>query len=244
MGRTAIWLLGLNICYEIMSYYESCVHALPEGSDSASRLALVARRLGYSGIIVCNQTGYDKIFRPDAVLDVSGIKVAFGIEVVATNPRSLRGKVAAAHGKFPFIVVHGGSEEMNRAACENPEVDMLVHAEEGRKVLSIAAARAAQINQVAIGLDLSPLIRLRGNARSRWLQITQRNIILARKFDLCLIITTCAKSRLDLRSPRDLQALAEIAGLDSLEAEEALKFPEQLLDKNSRKWAGPGVEIL
>jgi RNase P/RNase MRP subunit p30 len=59
-----------------------------------------------------------------------------------------------------------------------------------------------------------------------------------------LTITTCARSRLDLRAPRDLQALAEIAGLESFEVEEALKFPGRLLEKNSRKWAGPGVEIL
>jgi ribonuclease P/MRP protein subunit RPP1 len=227
-----------------MSYYESCVHALPEGSDSASRLALVARRLGYSGIIICNHTGYEKVFQPEAVQEVSGIKVAIGVEVMAPNSRSLRSRVAAARSKFPFVAVHGGSEEMNKAACENPEVDVLVHPEEGKKILSIAAAKAAQINQVAIGFDLSPLIRLRGAARSRWLQIMQRNIILARKFDLSLTITTCARSRLDLRAPRDLQALAEIAGLESFEVEEALKFPGRLLEKNSRKWAGPGVEIL
>ena len=227
-----------------MSYYESCIHALPEGSDSASRLALAAKRLGYSGIIICNHTGYEKVFRPEAVLEISSINVAFGIEVVAPNPRSLRSKVTAARGKYPFVAVHGGSEEMNRAACENPEVDMLVHPEEGKKVLGIATAKAAQKNQVAIGLDLSPLIRLRGNSRSRWLQIVQRNIILARKFDLSFIITTCASSRLDLRAPRDLQALAEIAGLESFEAEEALRFPGHLLDENCRKWLGPGVEIL
>jgi ribonuclease P/MRP protein subunit RPP1 len=227
-----------------MSYYESCIHALPEGSDSPSRLALVARRLGYAGIVICNHTGFEKVFRPDAAREVLGIKVVFGVEVVASNPRSLHSRVAFARNRSPFVVVHGGSEEMNKAACENPDVDVLVHPEEGRKVLSIAAAKAAQMNQVAIGFDLSPLIRLRGNARSRWLQIVQRNITLARKFDLAMILTTCAISRLDLRAPRDLQALAEMAGLESFEVEEALKFPGQLLELNSRRWAGPGVEIL
>jgi hypothetical protein len=35
-----------------------------------------------------------------------------------------------------------------------------------------------------------------------------------------------------------------MAGLESFEVEEALKFPGQLLELNSRRWAGPGVEIL
>jgi ribonuclease P/MRP protein subunit RPP1 len=205
---------------------------------------MVARRLGYAGIIICNHTGFEKVFRPDAAGAVLGIKVAFGLEVVASNPRTLHSRVANARSRSPFVAVHGGSEEINRAACENPEVDVLIHPEEGRKVLSIATAKAAQINQVAIGFDLSPLIRLRGNARSRWLQIVHRNIILARKFDLAVTLTTCARSRLDLRAPRDLQALAEMAGFESFEVEEALKFPGRLLELNSRRWAGPGVEIL
>jgi ribonuclease P/MRP protein subunit RPP1 len=116
-----------------MSYYESCIHALPEGSDSPSRLALVARRLGYAGIVICNHTGFEKVFRPDAAREVLGIKVVFGVEVVASNPRSLHSRVAFARNRSLFV---------------------------------------------------------------------------------------------------------------SFEVEEALKFPGQLLELNSRRWAGPGVEIL
>ncbi len=38
-----------------MSFYE-CLQAFPEGSDSASRLALTAKRFGYKGIIICNRS--------------------------------------------------------------------------------------------------------------------------------------------------------------------------------------------
>ena len=227
-----------------MSYFESCLHSLPEGSDSPSRMAMVARRLGYEGIIICNHTGFEKFFRPDAVREVKGIKVAFGIEIVANSPRSMRSRVASARARFPFVSVHGGSEETNKAACENPEVDVLFHPEEGRKVLGIAAARAARMNQVAIGFDLRPLIRLRGNSRSRWLEVVQRNLNLVRKFDLSMTITTGSRSSYDLRAPRELRALAEIAGFESHETEEALRYPARVLELNSRRWAGPGVEIL
>lgn len=227
-----------------MTCFESCLHSLPEGSDSPSRLALVARRLGYEGIIICNHTGYEKFLQPSAAREVKGIKVAFGTEVLANNPRALRSRVAQARSRFPFVAVHGGSEDMNRAACEDPEVDVLFHPEEGRKVLGIAAARAAQMNQVAIGFDLRPLIRLRGSSRSRWLEVVQRNLNLARKFDLSMTITTGSRSRLDLRAPMELRALAEIAGFESHETEEALRYPARVLELNSRRWAGPGVEIL
>ena len=227
-----------------MSYFESCLHSLPEGSDSPSRMAMVARRLGYDGIIICNHTGYEKFLQPSAVREVKGINVAFGIEIVANNHRSMRSRVDAARARFPFVAVHGGSEEMNKAACEDPNVDALFHPEEGRKVLGIAAARAAQMNQVAIGFDLRPLIRLRGSSRSKWLQVVQRNLNLARKFELSMIITSGSRSRYDLRAPRELLALAEIAGFEGREAKDALRYPAGVLELNSRRWAGPGVEIL
>ena len=231
-------------CPRVMSYIESCLHALPEGSDSPSRLALIARRLGYGGIIICNHTGYEKFFRPEAVKEVKGIEVAFGIEVVANNLRSMHSRVAAARLRFPFVAVHGGSEEMNKAACENPEIDVLFHPEEGRKALGIASAKAAQMNQVAIGFDLRPLIHLRGSSRSRWLEVVQRNLSLARKFELSMTITTGSRSRLDLRAPRELRALADIAGFENHETEAALRYPARVLELNKRRWAGPGVEIL
>jgi len=39
-------------------------------------------------------------------------------------------------------------------------------------------------------------------------------------------------------------ALAGVAGFEADEAREALRLPGRLLQLNSRKWAGPGVEVL
>ena len=39
-------------------------------------------------------------------------------------------------------------------------------------------------------------------------------------------------------------AMAEIAGFEAGETEQALSLPGRLVDLNCRKWAGPGVEIL
>ena len=66
--------------------------------------------------------------------------------------------------------------------------------------LGIAAARAAELNQVAIGFDLSPLIRL-GRRPSPLAEAPRRNLELARKFSLTLVITAGARSHLDLGGP-------------------------------------------
>jgi ribonuclease P/MRP protein subunit RPP1 len=226
-----------------MSFYECCAKSLPEGSDSSSRLALSARRLGYEGVVICNSSE-SPAFRREAAALVRDIDVAWGVQIAANNPKVLRSRVASFRNRVPFIAVSTSSEDLARAACEDPNVDVLIHSESARRGLGIAAARAARQNQVAIGFDLSPMIRLRGSSRIRWLRSVRRNLELARKFDLSMIITTSASSHLDLRSPRDLMALAEVAGLEPEEAEGALRLPGTLLELNRRNWLSPGVELL
>jgi ribonuclease P/MRP protein subunit RPP1 len=227
-----------------MNFYECNLHAIPDGSDSASRLALAAKRLGYSGIIITNHTTTGRAFGFDAARLVGGIEVVMGSEIVATNQRALHAKAASLRERSDFLAVHGGDEKINRAACEDPNVDLLAHAHDGRSGIGVAAAKAARDNQVAIGLDLGPMIRLRGASRVRWMETVRRDLDLIRKFDLNLMISTGAKSHLDLRSPRDLVALASLLGLERERAVEALALPKSILDLNRRRWTSVGVELL
>ncbi|TRZ67690.1 MAG: hypothetical protein D4Q77_02600 [Methanothrix sp.] len=227
-----------------MSYYECNVRSLPEGSDSPSRLALVARRLGYSGLIICNRSTNGPLFGADAAEKIDNIDVARGVELVASNPRALHSRTAALRARFDFLVVCGGPEKIDRAACEDPKVDLLLRPQERAKRLGIAAARAARDNQVATGIDLGHMIHLRGGARTRWAETVHQDLKLIRKFDLGLMITAGPRSHLDLRAPRELIALAGMVGLEDYEAKEALCLPETILGLNRRRWAGPGVEML
>ena len=225
-----------------MSFYE-CLSVFPEGAASASRMALTAKGLGYQGIIICNcEPG--RIFMPQSAEKIKGIEVAIGAEVTASSSKALKSRISALRARYPFIVVSAGSDETIRAASEDPNVDLLMHPCEVRRPLSIATARAAKLNQISIGFDLSPIVILRGSSRSRWLQAVRRNMQLVRKFELHPVITASANSHLDLRSPRDLVAMAEVAGFEPDEAKEALRRSGTLLALNRRKWVGPGVELL
>jgi len=225
-----------------MSFFE-CLSAFPEGAASASRMALTAKSLGYQGIIICNSEP-GRIFMPQAAEKIKGIEVAVGVEVTAPGSKALKSRISALRTRYPFLVVRAATEETIRVASEDPNVDLLMHPCEVRRPLGIATARAAKLNQISIGFDLSPLVHLRGRARSRWLQAVRRNLQLVRKFELHPVITTSARSHLDLHSPRDLMAMAEVAGFESDEARKALCRPGILLALNRRKWVGPGVELL
>jgi len=225
-----------------MSFYE-CLRAFPEGAASASRMALTAKGLGYQGIIICNSEP-GRIFMPQAAEKVKGIEVAIGVEVTASGSKALKSRISALRARYPFIVIRAASEETIRVASEDPNVDLLMYPCEVRRPLAIATARAAKLNQISIGFDLHPLVILRGSSRSRWLEAVRRNLQLVRKFELHPVITANAVSHLDLHTPRDLIAMAEVAGFEPDEAKEALRRPGILLALNRRKWVGPGVELL
>ncbi len=225
-----------------MSFYE-IVKVYPEGSASVSRIGLTAKRLGYKGIIICNREP-EAVFCLSAADKLKGLEIIQGAEAPSSTPRNFRNCAKVLRGKFSFISVFGATEDLVRLACDDPQIDLLIHPAWGPKPLGIASARAAQQNQVAIGFDLSPLIQQRGPSRARWLESIRRNLELARKFDLSLIITSGSKSYLDLRSPRDLLALARVVGFESKEAEDALMKAGEIVRKNKRNWQGPGVEVL
>ena len=225
-----------------MSFFE-LLRCYPEGSSSASRMALAARQLGWGGIIILSRDP-EGIFMPEAAQKVKGIEVAIGAEAQAAGGRALKSRIGSLYSRYPFVAVLGSSEETVRMASEDPHVDLLLHPCDIRHLLGIATARAAAQNQVAIGFDLSPLIHLRGQARSRWMEALRHNLDLVRKFHLRPAITAGAASHLELRSPRELMALAGVAGFEADEAWEALRLPGRLLELNRRRWAGPGVEVL
>jgi len=207
-------------------------------------MALVARRLGYQGIIVANSNDFSNIFKFEAARQIKNMEVVQGADVVARDRKSLHSRVTSLRKKVPFVAVQGVSDMIVRAACEDPNVDVLIQHPEGRGNLGIAAARSAKMNQVAWGFDLSPMIKLRGGQRSRWMSIFRRNLVLARKFKIPMMITARPSSHLDLRAPREMMALAGLAGMEMAEARAALEYPGRLLELNRRTWTSPGVELI
>lgn len=228
-------------------FYDFCVHAVPDGENTAEQLAALARHFGYSGIALANHS--DKLPQSQPELSSTNeFEIFRGIELVEENPSKLHGLIGKFRKSVDVLIVHGGSENINRAALENPQVDILNHpAFDKSSGLNQVLAKAAAENNVAIGLTLRPLLHSRGPRRVRLLSDLRANLDLARKYDVPLVLSSDAMSCFDLRSPRDALALAEVCGLEEDEALEAMTtVPERIISKNR---PGPGyiregVEVL
>jgi ribonuclease P/MRP protein subunit RPP1 len=228
-------------------FYDFCVHAIPDGENTAEQLATLARHFGYSGIALANHS--DKLPQSRPLLtSTDGLEIFRGIELVEENPSKLNGLIGKFRQSVDVLIVHGGSETVNRAALENPRVDILNHpAFDKSSGLNQVLAKAAAENGVAIGLTLRPLLNSRGSRRIRLLSDLRANLELARKYEVSLVLSSDATSCFDLRSPMETLALAEVCGLEEDEAIDAMStVPEKIISRNR---PGPGyiregVEVL
>jgi len=220
-------------------YYDLHVHAHPEGTDAPDKLVSVAKRYGYAGIAIANHSEHWNEF---------GGAIS-GVEIVATSTTELKKRIGEYRPKVEVLLVHGGDAKINRSAVEDSRVDVLAHPVGKDYEFNHILAKLAAKNDVAIEFNMDALIHLRGNPRIRALSGFQRNLKLARKYDVPMILASNAKSCYDLRAPREMIALASLFGMSEEEAIQALSTTPLRIVETNRKRKSPeyimeGVEIV
>jgi RNase P/RNase MRP subunit p30 len=222
-------------------FFDFHIHGDPE-------VALNAGKLGYHGVVLtaCSR---DCINQPETLKNlrktVEKIKtgkgdndlhsIQIGVEIEARNPEDLKKQVNKFRKMADVILVHGGDLKINRAATEDPRVDILSHPYRTRfdsGINHVLAVKACE-NSVAIELNLKYFLLTRPNHRYRVLTQFRQIMKLHRKYKFPVIITSDAGSAYDLRDPHDVMALAACFGMTKDEAFEALsKTPQKIIKRN------------
>ncbi len=199
----------------MIEYYDLCVHSLPECADSPSRLKLASEKYGFTNIAITNHSTYWQPMESQEIIS--------GIELVAKGAQKLRNLIDNYRDKVTILTVHGGDEKINRAACSDKRVDVLIHPELGpNNGLNQTLAKLAKRNNVAIGFSIDYLWKHRGSYRSKLLAFQRKNFVICKKFALKAVLTSGALSHYDLRTPREIKAISRLIGMDRRESESAL----------------------
>lgn len=226
-------------------FYDFNVHSIPEGKSSPQQLSELARHFGYSGIALTNHSNSEGNYQASICDDFEVFK---GIELVASNPSKLHGLIGKYRKKVDVLIVHGGSESINRAAVENSNVDILAHPQTPKDSgLNHVLAKSASVNNVAIEFNLDALIKSRGGRRVHSISHFRKNLAIARKYDVSMILTSNAHSYFDLRAPGEMIALACLFGMTKEEAISALsETPAEIISRNrpSAGFVQDGVEVI
>ncbi len=181
----------------------------------------------------------------------SDIELLFGARLYPKNADDVQKKARSAlECGADIVLVAGGDEEINRAASECWEVDVLCHPERvlGKDLMDQkfsgvddVMARYMAERMIAIEISLSELLSCYGMVRSQVMGRMRQNIMLAKKYGAPLILTSGAAHLLDMRSPQDLFSLGVSLGMDAGYARKALSEYPAMLARKSRDRRSPNV---
>lgn len=225
------------------AFYDLGVHAYPEGGSTVSRLVLSAKKYGYAGVCVANHSDFFLDVREPGL---EGIDIIQGVEILAGHTRELRKQVDRFRNKVQVLAVHGGDPAINRAACEDERVDILMHPPDGKTGgINHVLARLAADKRIAIGFELLPLICARGGSRVRALSNYRTNLVLVKKYEVPFVVVSGAMSFYDMMDVRTAVALCKLFGMSEKDAARGLSFyPSEILRRRSPGYIMEGVELV
>lgn len=188
-----------------MEYTDACVYPLPNGDSSFHRMALEARDLGFDSIVAAGvESG-----------SYRGVEIVGGILVRAKEIREVQAIAKRSNASSVLLMASAGPYSFNRALIQTGGIRVIreIHTTPKNSFDHILSRIAAE-RQVAVDLDLSPLVRERGYLRQKVLQRYADLVLLQERFGFPLTISSGARSILEMKSRRDMVALCSLFGLD------------------------------
>jgi ribonuclease P/MRP protein subunit RPP1 len=196
-----------------MKITDACVYPFPAGDSSVSRLALEARSCGYDSIVAVDT--------PAA--ETCGIVVITGIFLSGIPAKDVQNRAKKSRGTGAVVSVQMGDNGFNRAVAGTTGVHILrgIGAAD-KRAFDHVAARIAADNTTALDIDLSPLIFGRGHLRQKTIHRYLDLMVLHRRFEFPLTLSSSARSVLGLRAVREVAGLCSLFGMDETDVEAAL----------------------
>jgi len=196
-----------------MKITDACVYPFPLGDSSIRRFALEARSYGYDSIVAADTSA----------ADISGVTVMPGLFLSGLPAKDIQSRAKKSRGTGMVVAVQLGDNGFNRAVAGTNGVHILrgIHAADKRAFDHVAAKIAAD-NNTALDIDLSVLIFGRGHLRQKAIHRYIDLMILYRRFEFPLTLSSSAQSVLGLRAVREVTGLCSLFGMDETDVQVAL----------------------
>lgn len=165
------------------------------------------------------------------------IDIDFTLEIKPRNAEDSRRTTRKFRSGCNCISVVGGDLKVNRACCENIQVDILSRPYLRRYDPGInhVLAKEAVRNNVAIELCFSDILSSYLSYRSKIIANFKDIYALHRKFGFPLVISSRAKSVFDIKTPHDIRAFFISTGLSAEEFERAMESSRAILEFNRNR---------
>lgn len=230
----------------VEAYYDLCIRFIPDDEASIEKFISLAKHFGFVGAGITEVA--NKGSTPCRYFNSSGFDLVHGIEICEDNPSKLHSLASRYSRKADIVIAQGGADKLNRSAIETAEIDILslpLGIKEGG--FDHVIAKAAADRGIALEFDVGTLIRYRGGKRVHAISELEQRLMLARKFEVNMVLTSAARSIYDMRGPRELAALASLFGMTKEEAIKSMTATPTTILKRKRRsnnYIMDGVELI
>ena len=195
-----------------MKITDACVYPYPYGDSSVRRMALEAKALGFDCLVAADTPSGE----------FYGIEIHSGVLIRDTGVRDLISRIKRERNHEAVVSVQAGDNGFNRSVINLKGVHILrgLHSADKNAFDHVAAKMAAD-NGVAIDLDLSALISGRGFTRQRAMHRYRDILVLKRRYEFPITISSYARSILEMRAVREITGLCSLIGMDIPDVEKA-----------------------
>ncbi|MCQ2972206.1 MAG: ribonuclease P [archaeon] len=223
-----------------------------KGKDLESNINMAneAIKLGWQQLnFSYSQNDYKKSleFKED-LEDKLDIPIDFTLEIDSNNPNEIRKIVKKYRKNCNCISVVGGNLKVNRAVCEDIQIDILSRPYLKRydAGMNHVLAKLAYDNNIAVELSFKDILNSYLSNRAKILANWKEIYTLYRKFEFPFIISSHAESVFDLRSVRDIQAFLISTGLKEEEISKMMDYPKDIIEynKNRENLIFKGVKVV
>lgn len=223
--------------------------------DAAAALRMVnkAAALGYGLVAVpfAPEVRADEVAGLRSVCSEAGVDFASRVDLRPRTQNELMRQVRRLRRKFEVVCVSCENKAVARQAAKDRRVDLLSFPllDFRRRFFDRAEAELASSSLAALEVDVKPLLVLEGPVRVRLLSSLQREVAIAKKFHVPVVVSSGVSKELLLRKPREMAALSFLFGLDEVSGLDAVSQSAKVIVERNREklssgFVAPGVRVV
>ena len=231
------------------------LHLLPDlnADHQIERMINKASNLGYQKIAIPTPPNFPSR-KTEHIKDLciqGGLDFVSRLDLKPRKTRELIHNLRRWRRRYEIISVACYSKSVARQAAKDRRVDLIrfPFPNPRRRFFDRAEAELASHALTSLEIDLKPLLILKGRKRIRLLSTLRREVSIAEKFEVPLILSSAAHQEILMRKPRAMAALTSLFDLSPQYALQAInENPLEIIERNRKKlgpqYIAPGIRLI
>jgi ribonuclease P/MRP protein subunit RPP1 len=224
-----------------------------EDVEQQRKLIFKTSKLGYSlvGIPLPPNVSSDVVKNLHKLCNEAGLNFVTRIDLAPRTPRELLEDLRRRRRKFEIVSVLCSSKPVARQAAKDRRVDLLSFSATNPRYrfFDRAEAQLASASLASLEIDLAPFLLLEGFLRTRLIKGLRKELSIAKRFRVPVVISSGASNEFMLRKPHDSAALTFLFDLDFSLAVKALSTSSlDIVERNRQKLSSgfitPGLRVV